>query len=73
MTTQSDWTHTHVYVHVTLYIHMLPFVQVCLMWNHCTVSMCTSICMAGDYACTYSFWFTVDCSGHITCTKTCVL
>jgi len=29
-----------------------------------------SLCMAGDYACAYTFLFTVDCSGHITCTVT---
>ena len=29
-----------------------------------------SLSMAGDYSCTYSFLFTVDCSGHFTCTVT---
>jgi len=45
---------------MTWYVHML---QGC-----CTVGMCMSMCMAGDYACAYTFLFTVDCSGHITCT-----
>jgi len=47
---------------MTRYVHML---QGC-----CTVGMCMSLCMAGDYACAYTFLFTVDCSGHITCTVT---
>jgi len=62
--------HTHVYTYDTVgtYVARPLCVHVCLMWSHCTVGMCMSLCMASDYVCSYSFLFTVDCWGCFTYT-----